>query len=297
MKPTDTVKIIGRPTAYHSSLARYVGGATAAIFLSQLMYWSERTDNELGVYKTSAEWEEETGLTYREQSTARTKLKKLGLLVETEKRLQHRIYYKLDEDAFNEFIQEIHEQQNNESADEEDEKDAENNENSGTTNEQSPNDENAIGGQLKRNPTNDESATRYIDIDYQGLHTETTNNKVKSGDPDSTDDLFEHFWSAGLRKVKKREARKVFDKKLKESGMKRKDFADMLVKDVRARLAANQFGITQLHPTTYLNNHRWEDEIIKHNDSSTTSCGLPRTFGHIDYAAGLTENEDGSYAF
>ena len=79
--------------------------------------------------------------------------------------------------------------------------------------------------------------------------------------------------------------------------MKPKDFADMLVKDVRARLAANQFGITQLHPTTYLNNHRWEDEIIKHNDSSTTSCGLPRTFGHIDYSAGLIQNEDGSYAF
>jgi len=164
MRPLDSVRTLGRPIAYHSSLAKHVGGVTAAIFLSQLMYWDERSKSELGVHKTAEEWELETGLSYREQAGARKKLRELGLLIETEQRLQHRIYYKLDHDSFNEFMERIFSEEfaNDDNAIPERRK-----RNSGATKAQ-PADE------QKRNPSNDENAIRYIDIDYTETTTETT---------------------------------------------------------------------------------------------------------------------------
>ena len=109
MKPLESLRVMGRVVAYHPRIAKHVGGVNAAILLCQLIYWDDRAaDQELGIYKTSEEWEEETGLSYREQATARTKLRDLGLLTETSKRLQHRIYYKINHDAFNELIARIH---------------------------------------------------------------------------------------------------------------------------------------------------------------------------------------------
>src|SRR5699024_9274374 len=100
MSAIDTMRRLGRPIAYHPALAKHVGGVNAAIFLCQLIYWDGKADDdELGVYKTSEEWELETGLSYREQAGARKKLRDLGLLIETNQRLKHRIYYKLDNDA------------------------------------------------------------------------------------------------------------------------------------------------------------------------------------------------------
>jgi hypothetical protein len=73
----------------------------AAIFFGQLRYWSERTENPLGVYKTAEEWARETGLSYREQVTARRVLSEPGFVVETNKRLEHRLFFLIDWDAFN----------------------------------------------------------------------------------------------------------------------------------------------------------------------------------------------------
>lgn len=107
MSPLDTIRSIGRPLAYYPAMARHLGGVNAAIFLGQLLYWDERTENALGVHKTSEQWEEETGLTAKQQALVRSSLKKLGLLIETHRRLEHRIYFKLDHDAFNEFMKKI----------------------------------------------------------------------------------------------------------------------------------------------------------------------------------------------
>ncbi|UZV59037.1 hypothetical protein OR611_07325 [Pasteurella multocida] len=41
------------------------------------------------------------------------------------------------------------------------------------------------------------------------------------------------------------------------------EFAEMLVCDVQKRLSLGQFGFDKLHPTTYLNNARWEDEYTQ----------------------------------
>jgi hypothetical protein len=64
-----------RPIAFQRIFCKF-GGVTAALMLSQAVYWSKRTKNKDGwFYKTQADWEEETGLTRREQETARKSLK------------------------------------------------------------------------------------------------------------------------------------------------------------------------------------------------------------------------------
>jgi hypothetical protein len=70
-----------RVVGYSPDLARIVGGATTGLFLSQLLFLSDKGVNPDGwVYKSEAEMGMETGLTKREQQTARRKLLSLGVI-------------------------------------------------------------------------------------------------------------------------------------------------------------------------------------------------------------------------
>lgn len=112
MKASEILRQTGRAIAYRPKLAKLFGGATAEIFFEQIFYWQDKTDCELGVYKTQAEIEDETGLTRREQETARKRLRELGLLIETHKRLEHRIYFKIDMDRLDELLMSLGSVQN-----------------------------------------------------------------------------------------------------------------------------------------------------------------------------------------
>jgi hypothetical protein len=70
-----------RVVGYSPDLARAVGGATIGLFLSQLLFLSDKGHNPDGwVYKSEQEMGRETGLTKREQQTARRKLLSLGAI-------------------------------------------------------------------------------------------------------------------------------------------------------------------------------------------------------------------------
>jgi len=70
-----------RVVGYSPDLASAVGGATIGLFLSQLLFLSDKGQNPDGwVYKSEAEMGRETGLTKREQQTARRKLLSLGVI-------------------------------------------------------------------------------------------------------------------------------------------------------------------------------------------------------------------------
>lgn len=77
-----------------------------------------------------------------------------------------------------------------------------------------------------------------------------------------SDALFENFWLAGMRKCKKKQTKPLFNKLLKKSG-DGESFTNMLINDIRKRLASNQLGFAEMHPTTYLNGERWNDEVIQ----------------------------------
>jgi hypothetical protein len=70
-----------RVVGYSPDLARIVGGATTGIYFSQLLFLSDKGANPEGwVYKSEQEMGKETGLTKREQQTARRKLLSLGVI-------------------------------------------------------------------------------------------------------------------------------------------------------------------------------------------------------------------------
>jgi hypothetical protein len=70
-----------RTVGYSPDLARMVGGATTGLYLSQLLFQSDKGHNPEGwIYKSEQEMGQETGLTKREQQTARRKLLSLGVI-------------------------------------------------------------------------------------------------------------------------------------------------------------------------------------------------------------------------
>lgn len=89
-----------RPVAYYPKLVKVTGSVNAAIFLSQLGYWTPKAADPDGwVYKTQAEWESETGLTRWEQETARRQLRERDILSETKRGMPARLFFRIDVDA------------------------------------------------------------------------------------------------------------------------------------------------------------------------------------------------------
>lgn len=105
MRPSDLAYEFGKPVAYYPGLVKYLGSVNAVLMFCQLFYWSGKEVSELGIYKSVEEIEHETGMSYREQVTARKQLVSRGVLIETHKRLEHRIYFKIDTEKLNEIIE------------------------------------------------------------------------------------------------------------------------------------------------------------------------------------------------
>ena len=80
----------------------------------------------------------------------------------------------------------------------------------------------------------------------------------------ATDEAFESiFWLAGMHKTGKKNAKSAFRTQYQEwrraNGGTPGQFAEFLAGDIASRIG-KQFGFDKLHPTTYLNGKRWEDE-------------------------------------
>lgn len=77
------MRLLARPIAFHRPLAVVAGSAAGGVFLSQLVYWSDRASHPAGwIYKSASEWHEETLLSVDEQRGVRRRLVGLGVLEE-----------------------------------------------------------------------------------------------------------------------------------------------------------------------------------------------------------------------
>lgn len=102
MKLSDYLRDVGRPVSYYPSMAHALGGVKQAVFLCQLIYWSDKGhDTDGWIYKSVDELKKETGMSYEEQRAARAALSKSGVLEELHKRLEHRLYFRVNFDALN----------------------------------------------------------------------------------------------------------------------------------------------------------------------------------------------------
>ena len=83
---------------------------------------------------------------------------------------------------------------------------------------------------------------------------ETRNHKPVSNK------LFVCFWEAGMCKTNKKRSESVFNSILKKQSDP-EAFTEQLIIDIKNRLAREQMGFAQMHPTTYLNGERWNDDL------------------------------------
>jgi len=98
--------LLGNGTiAYHPELARIGGSITAGVFLSQMLYWTDKGKLADGwIWKTQEEWTKETALTKAEQVTARRHLKERGLLEEKYGGIPRQLYYRLNMERLMELL-------------------------------------------------------------------------------------------------------------------------------------------------------------------------------------------------
>lgn len=76
--------LLDEPIVFHRAYVPVAGGITAALFLSYAGYACESLPADTGGWftRTQADWQRDTGLTRREQETARRQLRERGLLAE-----------------------------------------------------------------------------------------------------------------------------------------------------------------------------------------------------------------------
>lgn len=106
----------------------------------------------------------------------------------------------------------------------------------------------------------------------------TTNYKLETNSKDNSDEVekaFKVFYSAGMRKLNPKGALKSFTALCKKQKKQQTpmDIANHLVNDIKIRLANNQMGFDKMHPTTYLNGERWNDERLQESNATANSQG------------------------
>ena len=102
MRFTDFLVDVGRPVAYYPEIAIRLGNVKAALFLCQFLYWHEKGQSEW-THKSIEEITQETGLSKKEQMSARKLLREQNLMEEDNKRLEHRVYYRVNIDRLNDW--------------------------------------------------------------------------------------------------------------------------------------------------------------------------------------------------
>lgn len=79
----DIRELLRHPIAFYPRLIQLTGSATTALFLSQCIYWTDRTSNKEGwFWKSRNEWQTELNLKFSSQLRARTVLTFLKILEE-----------------------------------------------------------------------------------------------------------------------------------------------------------------------------------------------------------------------
>lgn len=95
-----------RPIAYLPIVAKATGSVKLTVMWSQINYWTDKArDPEGWVYKTQAEMFEETGLSRKEQETARDLGAKIGVLSSDVRGTPPTVHYRVHRERMAELIE------------------------------------------------------------------------------------------------------------------------------------------------------------------------------------------------
>lgn len=110
----DASFLLDRPIAFQRPFVALGIGITGALMLSQAVYWSRRMPHEDDgwFFKRQVDWEDETGLTRREQEGARRRLCELGVLLEERRGVPGKLFYKVDFEVLNRLLEQVAQQIN-----------------------------------------------------------------------------------------------------------------------------------------------------------------------------------------
>ena len=102
--------LLGRHIAFHRRLVDLTDNVKAALLLSQTIYWTRHGRNIASsggwFHKTTGQWELETGLSAKEQATARTVLRGLSILHEQRLGVPAQLYFRLSMDQLGTMLSE-----------------------------------------------------------------------------------------------------------------------------------------------------------------------------------------------
>lgn len=93
-----------RPVAYNPLFARILRSPTAAILLSQLLYWWDKGRNPEWIYKTVNEIKDETGLTEYHQRTAIKKCRDKRILRAKLAGIPAKRHFQIDEENLDNLV-------------------------------------------------------------------------------------------------------------------------------------------------------------------------------------------------
>lgn len=139
--------------------------------------------------------------------------------------------------------------------------------------------------QIAPTPTNSENVVSdKLSLDETNLDNNTKTCATALPVVDQIEVSFDYFWQAGMKKVNKKKALSAYKTQFKASKAEiRKSvdedlemyFAQYLVCDIVRRLELGQLGFAEMHPTTYLNGERWNDDYPNPQQQSADFTGQP----------------------
>lgn len=197
-----------RPVAFNRHYVALGCGITGALMLSQMVYWSKKSNADGWFYKTIEQWEEETGLSRYEQEGARKKLRDLGFIVEAKRGVPCRVHFKVDQEKLYKAL--INLASNPENSEQ---NIGENTDNSVCGNSPIQYAEFPQTG-LQKTSKQACSKPAGSDAENQQTNTEST-QRVQQRSKNTFAEDFEKFWGtypSCPRKTKKTEAAKTFEK-------------------------------------------------------------------------------------
>ncbi len=101
----NALKKIGHPVAYYPIISKAVGSTNAGVFLSQMMYWEGKQENDQGwIRKPFMEISNELGLTRHELDNVRKRLKELKIIEESKMGVPCKIHYRFHWSVVNQLI-------------------------------------------------------------------------------------------------------------------------------------------------------------------------------------------------
>ncbi len=104
MKLSDFLRRSVRQIQYYPALRPLLGSVTATVFFGQALYWSDKTADGW-FWKTQEDWKAETGLSPDEQTSARKRLRGIGVLKEEFRGIPRKLWFLLDLNRFEELVE------------------------------------------------------------------------------------------------------------------------------------------------------------------------------------------------